>query len=272
MGESSRVDDEGFIEVKRKKSSGNIGGTKHFKPVSITSNMTAATSRNGTFLISNSFEALNFDNLVSEDVDSGNKASLSDVQKEGKSSTPLVEKINKFKQQMLDGKCVLVDDEGNPLEMVDYFGDHDSEDEVLLVDNKMASFMASKPSGVGYGTNSFLEQWRDTYENADYDHDPYDDDMYEGREIPDNIQSVCDNLDIKDEIESFDNDMARSMASERVGFGTQSLLEQWMDSYENCDYDEDLYDDDMYEGQDLPDKIQEICDNLDIRVQGRRKK
>nr|GEW59197.1 RNA-directed DNA polymerase, eukaryota, reverse transcriptase zinc-binding domain protein [Tanacetum cinerariifolium] len=36
-----------------------------------------------------------------------------------------------------------------------------------------------------------------TYENADYDYDPYDDDMYEGQEIPENIQFICDNLDIK---------------------------------------------------------------------------
>nr|GEZ26714.1 hypothetical protein [Tanacetum cinerariifolium] len=55
----------------------------------------------------------------------------------------------------------------------------------------------------------------------------------------------------EDEVESVDNDMARYMASEMVGFGTKSLLEQWSDSYENDDYDEDPYDDDMYEGQDL---------------------
>ncbi|GJT99224.1 RNA-directed DNA polymerase, eukaryota [Tanacetum coccineum] len=62
-----------------------------------------------------------------------------------------------------------------------------------------------------------------------------------------------------------DNDMARSMALEMVDFGTQSLLEQWMDSNKNSDYDEDSYDDDIYGSQDLPDKLQEICDNLDIR-------
>ncbi|GJW42861.1 UBN2 domain-containing protein [Tanacetum coccineum] len=77
-----------------------------------------------------------------------------------------------------------------------------------------------------------------------------------------------DDHDSEDEVESVDNDMARSMASERVGFGTKSLLEQWRDSYENGDYDEDPYDDDMYEGQDIPDKIQNICDNLDIRARG----
>nr|GEU67566.1 reverse transcriptase domain-containing protein [Tanacetum cinerariifolium] len=36
--------------------------------------------------------------------------------------------------------------------------------------------------------------------------------------------------------------------AEKVGFGTQSLLEQWRDSYGNSDYDEDPYDDNMYEG------------------------
>ncbi|GJU44734.1 hypothetical protein Tco_1202000 [Tanacetum coccineum] len=69
-------------------------------------------------------------------------------------------------------------------------------------------------------------------------------------------------LIIEDEVESVDNDMARSMASESISFGTKSLLEQWRDTYENGDYNEDLYDNDMYEGQDFPDKIQDICDNL----------
>nr|GEW67218.1 zinc finger MYM-type protein 1 [Tanacetum cinerariifolium]GEW67327.1 zinc finger MYM-type protein 1 [Tanacetum cinerariifolium] len=49
-----------------------------------------------------------------------------------------------------------------------------------------------------------------------------------------------------------------------VGFCTQSLLEKWRDSYGNGDFDEDPYDDDMYEGHDLPQVIQAICDNLDI--------
>ncbi|GJR42217.1 retrotransposon protein, putative, ty1-copia subclass [Tanacetum coccineum] len=55
--------------------------------------------------------------------------------------------------------------------------------------------------------------------------------------------------DSDDEVYSADNDMARSMATKRVGFGTQKLLDQWRDSYENGDYDEDPYDDDMYEGR-----------------------
>ncbi|GKB65707.1 hypothetical protein Tco_0921893 [Tanacetum coccineum] len=42
-----------------------------------------------------------------------------------------------------------------------------------------------------------LEQWKKTYEDANYDYVPYDDDMYEGQDIPNKIQSICDNLDIK---------------------------------------------------------------------------
>nr|GEZ16887.1 protein heat-stress-associated 32 [Tanacetum cinerariifolium] len=34
---------------------------------------------------------------------------------------------------------------------VDYSGDQDSEDEIESVDNKMTSYLASKPSGVRYG-------------------------------------------------------------------------------------------------------------------------
>ncbi|GKB54914.1 hypothetical protein Tco_0905667 [Tanacetum coccineum] len=76
-------------------------------------------------------------------------------------------------------KLILVDDEGKPLKKVNASGDHDSEDEVASVDNEMASFLASKKDG--YGTNSVLEQWKETYVNADYDYNPYDDALYEGQ-------------------------------------------------------------------------------------------
>ncbi|GJR61974.1 probable LRR receptor-like serine/threonine-protein kinase, partial [Tanacetum coccineum] len=48
---------------------------------------------------------------------------------------------------------------------------------------------------VGYGLKSLLEQWREN--NVDDNYEPYDDDMYEGQEIPNNIQTKCDNLDLK---------------------------------------------------------------------------
>nr|GEV24306.1 hypothetical protein [Tanacetum cinerariifolium] len=52
------------------------------------------------------------------------------------------------------------------------------------------------------------------------------------------------------------------------GYDTNSLLEQWRDSYpDNDDYDP--YDDDMYENHDLCEHLQSICDDLDITVRGR---
>ncbi|GKB83825.1 hypothetical protein Tco_0950720 [Tanacetum coccineum] len=110
-------------------------------------------------------------------------------------TTPIVEKIDKMERLIIDGSTTLVDDEGIPLKMVDSSGDHDSDDEVVSVDNNMANFLASKD--VGYGTNSLLEQYKESYGNRDYDYDPYDDNMYEGHDIPDKIQDICDNLDIK---------------------------------------------------------------------------
>ncbi|GJV81537.1 hypothetical protein Tco_1517407 [Tanacetum coccineum] len=86
---------------------------------------------NGTFSLSNSFEALNVENLVSEEVETG--------------------------------ECVLVDDDGKPLKKVHCSGDQDSKDGIKSVDNKMTSYLASKPPVVGYGTKSLLEQWRETY-------------------------------------------------------------------------------------------------------------
>nr|GEX16279.1 hypothetical protein [Tanacetum cinerariifolium]GEZ56630.1 hypothetical protein [Tanacetum cinerariifolium] len=109
------------------------------------------------------------------------------------SATPIIAKIDKIKKLIIDGKVTLVDDEGNFLEKVVYSGDYNSEDEVASVDNEMASFLAKKD---GYGTQSLLEQWNESYENDDYKYDPYDDDMYERQEIPENLQAICGNLDI----------------------------------------------------------------------------
>ncbi|GJS02582.1 hypothetical protein Tco_0319090 [Tanacetum coccineum] len=92
-------------------------------------------------------------------------------------------------------KVTLVNDDGKPLKKVDYTGDHDSEDEVYSVDNDMARSMALEM--VAFGTKSLLKHWRDFYENGDYDVDPYDDDMYEGQDIPEKTQNICDNLDIR---------------------------------------------------------------------------
>ncbi|GJV68900.1 putative reverse transcriptase domain-containing protein [Tanacetum coccineum] len=64
--------------------------------------------------------------------------------------------------------------------------------------------------------------------------------------------------DSEDEVASVDNDMTNFLASKKDGYGTNSLLEQWKKSYVNGDYDFDPYDDDIYEDQDIPDKIKDI--------------
>ncbi|GJV50422.1 nucleic acid-binding, OB-fold protein [Tanacetum coccineum] len=158
-GRSFGADNEGFVEVKKKKSGGNNEGNNGKKNVSTSSNSSkmanmtdASTSGNGTVSLSNSFEVLNVDDPANVKVESSNKASTSSVQEEGQSATPLVEKIN-------------------------------IEDEDESVDNDMANFVASKLSGVGYGTKSSMEQYREAYGNAEYGYDPYVDDLYEGREI-----------------------------------------------------------------------------------------
>nr|GEV63385.1 retrotransposon protein, putative, Ty1-copia subclass [Tanacetum cinerariifolium] len=105
--------------------------------------------RNGPWMISEVPIFLNkWSPSANVEVELGNKDSTSSVQEKEQCATSLVEKIN-------------------------------IEDEVEPVDNEMTNSLASKQSGVGYGTKSLLEQYREIYRNAKYDYDPYDDDLYE---------------------------------------------------------------------------------------------
>ncbi|GJY67684.1 hypothetical protein Tco_0470666 [Tanacetum coccineum] len=86
---------------------------------------------------------------------------------------PIIDKIGKFEELITSEQAILVDEAGNPLKKVEFPGDYDSEDEVSSVDNDMARSMASERV------------------------DPYDDDMYEGQDLPQELQTICDNLDIR---------------------------------------------------------------------------
>nr|GEX16280.1 hypothetical protein [Tanacetum cinerariifolium] len=103
--------------------------------------------------------------------------------------------VTTFSEDGLSAIATKLDDEGKLLKKVVYSGDYNSEDEVASFDNEMASFLAKKD---GYGTQSLLEQWKESCENDDYKYDPYDDDddMNERQEIPENLQAICGNLDI----------------------------------------------------------------------------
>ncbi|GJX77755.1 hypothetical protein Tco_0324566, partial [Tanacetum coccineum] len=68
-------------------------------------------------------------NLASKDANSSG-SSFWNVGSSSISTTPIVEKIGKLENLIIDGKITLVDDEGKPLKKVDYTNDHDSEDEV----------------------------------------------------------------------------------------------------------------------------------------------
>nr|GEY11942.1 hypothetical protein [Tanacetum cinerariifolium] len=119
-------------------------------------------------------------NLVNNEATSSG-SSFMNLDNNSNGTTPIIDKIKKFKKLITSGQAILVDEAGNPLKKVEFLGDYDSEDEVASVDNDMARSMALER--VGFGTQSLLEQWRDSYGNGDYDEDPYDDDMYEGQDL-----------------------------------------------------------------------------------------
>nr|GEW11526.1 hypothetical protein [Tanacetum cinerariifolium] len=170
----------------------------------------------------------------------------------------LLVRIDKIKRQICEGKLRLLDNDGNVLVPT---GIVESDNEVEMVfyetDNLRISTSGKDGSDKGYGTNSLMEQWRDSYPDNDY-YDPYDDDMYENHDLSEHLQSICVDLDI-------------IVHGSDKGYGTNSLMEQWRDSYPDNDY-YDPYDDDMYENHDLSEHLQSICVDLDIIVRGRKKK
>ncbi|GJS80166.1 retrovirus-related pol polyprotein from transposon TNT 1-94 [Tanacetum coccineum] len=134
-GASFGVDDDGFIETAPSIGKTNVSTAGN--SLKTTSKTNASTSGNRTISLSNSFDALNDDNSVTREVESSSKASTSDMHVEGQTSTHIVEKNSRIKKYLMEEKCVLVDDDG-----------------------------------VGFGTKSLLEQWNDSYGDADYDYDP----------------------------------------------------------------------------------------------------
>ncbi|GKE07121.1 hypothetical protein Tco_1399139 [Tanacetum coccineum] len=121
--------------------------------------------------------------LNNEAISSG--SSFMNVDNNSIGTTPIMDKIRKFENLVIDGQAVLVDKDGNPLKKVEYPCDHDSEDDVASVDNDSEDEVALKVC------------WRNFYGKGDYDQDSYDDDMYEGQDLSKEIQTICDKLDIR---------------------------------------------------------------------------
>ncbi|GJS21393.1 retrotransposon protein, putative, ty1-copia subclass [Tanacetum coccineum] len=106
------------------------------------------------------------------------------------SNTSIGEKIKKIERQICEGKLRFVDDDGNPLGPT---GIVESESKMEVVFDKTTNLRISKSGKDGcdkdYNTNSFLEQWRDSYLDND-DYDPYDDDMYENHYMFEHLQCI----------------------------------------------------------------------------------
>nr|GEW79169.1 hypothetical protein [Tanacetum cinerariifolium] len=136
-------------------------------------------------------------NLVNNEATlSGSSFMNIDNDEESGSNTPIGEKIDKIERQICEGKLRLLDNDRNPLVPT---GIMESNSEVEVVVDETANLRISTSgkdgSNKGYGTNSLLEQWRDSYPDND-DYDMYDDDMYENHDLFEHLQSICDDLDI----------------------------------------------------------------------------
>ncbi|GJV22727.1 ribonuclease H-like domain-containing protein [Tanacetum coccineum] len=148
-GQIPRTDDEDFIEVKQQKSGGNYRGKKTLHiGFGEAKNSVSAKSKAIDNRDVNSFEALNDDDPIIEEVATGTKVTTTSTQEEGKCSVPLTERINFLEKQILEGKLVLVDDGGKPLEKVNYPNNSDSDNEVKPFENETASFFGIKESWI----------------------------------------------------------------------------------------------------------------------------
>nr|GEX33559.1 hypothetical protein [Tanacetum cinerariifolium] len=110
------------------------------------------------------------------------------------SNTPIGAKIEKIERQIGEGKLRLLDNDGNPIVPTSIM-ESDSEVEVVFDETANLRIPTSDKYGSdkGYGTNSLLEQWRDSYPDND-NYDPYDDNMYENHDLSEHMQSICDDL------------------------------------------------------------------------------
>ncbi|GKC62757.1 zinc knuckle CX2CX4HX4C containing protein [Tanacetum coccineum] len=137
-GQIPSADDEGFIEVERTASLASTNKASNKESLSNKDNV--------SFFISNSFEVLNVDTLIIEEVATGSKVTTFGMQVKGQCSVHLVKRTNVIEKQIMEGKLVLVDDDGKLMEKVDYPANSDNDDEVESVENKTASFVGIKGS------------------------------------------------------------------------------------------------------------------------------
>nr|GEU49996.1 zinc finger, CCHC-type [Tanacetum cinerariifolium] len=187
-------------------------------------------------------------------------------------TTPIIEKINRMENLIINGKAILVDNEGKPFKKVD----DDSENEVTSVDNEMVSFLAKKDGNV---TQSLLKKWKDSHEIDDYEyvhgiHDGLKEEMVrQASMMSDDVLSSsnwtiggteCTTTAINvtpDDVSIMDKGKWQTSGADDEGF---IELKKKRDTIVDDEYDP--YDDDIYEGQEISKTIQTICDDFNIEV------
>nr|GEY18144.1 hypothetical protein [Tanacetum cinerariifolium] len=111
-----------------------------------------------------------------------------------------VEKDDDLERQIINEKLTLVENDGKPLPTVVSTKNADSNSEVEDVVDDHAVFMAStglkRGADSGYDANSLLDNGGQ--QKRDDDYSPYDDDdgLYESHDMSENLQAICDELDI----------------------------------------------------------------------------
>nr|GEV23832.1 hypothetical protein [Tanacetum cinerariifolium] len=101
-------------------------------------------------------------------------------------NTPIIDKIDKLECQIINGKLMFMDDDGN---LLVYTSNVASESEVEVVFDETTNLMAATSSkggnSRGYGNNSLLEQWSKTYQDDDYD--PYYEYLNENHDMSEHL-------------------------------------------------------------------------------------
>nr|GEW29070.1 hypothetical protein [Tanacetum cinerariifolium] len=132
--QTSEVNDEGFIKVKKKKLGVNNSDTKNFT-FSVKQKLSIPRKQNNRLMGRVTLQRRLL-LLIIEEVATSSMATTSGMQEEGQSSTPIINKINIFEKQIPKGKLMLVDDDGKPLEKVYYPVNLGCDDEVEPVEIK----------------------------------------------------------------------------------------------------------------------------------------
>nr|GEV21380.1 hypothetical protein [Tanacetum cinerariifolium] len=177
-GASSEADDEGFAKMKNNKSGGN-GGTKNFKPVSVKPKTQFVPKVNQT----NTKTSPKMASSVGKKNVSvlGNSLKTASKMNVSTSSTRIVSLSNSF-DALNDDKWDIAE-----VESISKISTSD-----MRVKWKSFTPVVDKINRI---EKELMEG--NVCSNDEYDYDPYDDDMYEGQEIPGNLHDIADNLNIK---------------------------------------------------------------------------